>query len=116
MIVIRSVRNYWRRNEAGRFGWGWGLGAGRRSDNDVDSGNVDLELQAQFNEGLTDEQRAVDGILRQAGERRRVLREKGRVVVKGGGKRGRGREKVEWGNREEMARVKVVREVLIIEK
>ncbi len=40
----------------------------------------------------------VDGVLRRAGERRRKLREKG---VRRGVRKGRVREKVEWGNRED---------------
>jgi hypothetical protein len=98
------------------FGWGWGFGAGRRCEGeDVDFGNdVDLDLERQMRDALTDEQRVVDGILRQAGDRRRLIREKGRVkmVRDVGMKR---REKVECRNRDERVVIVGKGKVLLIE-
>ena len=67
--------------------------------------DVDLELQSQMR-GLETE---VEGVLRRASERKRRVREGGGVLSKKGGKQGRwlgcekqrGRERVEWGNRDE---------------
>jgi hypothetical protein len=98
-VLVRSVKVCCRGN-----GWaGWGWGAGRHCDDSTvfSSDNVDLELQAQVEDSLTPEQRLVDGVLRRAGERRRKVRKVARTG-NGFGKR-RGREKVEWGNREDGA-------------
>jgi hypothetical protein len=99
-VVVRTLKVCWRGN-----GWaGWGWGAGRHCDDPTVFCNtcvIDLELQVQVEDSLTAEQRLVDGVLRRAGERRRKLKERG---VRRGVRKGRGREKVEWRNREDAER------------
>lgn len=114
IILVRSVKSWWRGEGVGWVGWGWGSdcdgGFVHTSNNGDDDRDADLELQDQMGRSMSPLDREVDEVLRQASERKRRLKNGGGVLSykrggKGrwlGGEKGREREKVEWENREDV--------------